>query len=218
MDEDSGMLDAFVGQLSPSCNFNHKMTFLYSSTLDRHKAHIYAVDSGLVTEVYSPPRVTKFAHKFGLRAGHAIDIKCCDDRGVPWDLSNIQRRNQVARLIIETEPILVIWSPMCTMFSLLQNLSKDKRDEQEFNSKLEEAMSHIRFCLQLYEIQNNHSRYYLHEHPRDATSWKISEMSELIRKFSPNFVISHMCAFGMKGSDERGERIYIYIYIYIQTH
>ena len=62
------------------------------------------------------------------------------------------------------------------MFSTLQNLSKAKRDEEKFNQKMEVAKKHMRFCLELYRIQLQGGRHFLHGHPKNATSWTMSEM------------------------------------------
>ena len=80
-------------------------------------------------------RVGKFVARYGLKSGHAIDIKTCDDQGNPWDLNDISKRNAVFRLICETKPSVVIGSPMWTMFSQLQDLSKNKRNEEEYIRK-----------------------------------------------------------------------------------
>ena len=53
----------------------------------------------------------------------------------------------------ESKPFMLIGSPPCTMFSTLQNLSKAKRNEEEFNLKMEIARKHVRFCVELYKIQ-----------------------------------------------------------------
>ena len=80
--------------------------------------------SGLATEVCSSLRVGQFVARYGLRPGHAIDIKTCDDRGHLWDRNDVRKRNCIISLIHEIKPSVVIGYPMCTMFSLLQNLSK----------------------------------------------------------------------------------------------
>ena len=49
------------------------------------------------------------------------------------------------------------------MFNGLQNLSKAKRNEKEFNLKMEIAKKHIKFCLELYKMQMEGGRYFLHE-------------------------------------------------------
>ena len=47
---------------------------------------------------------------------------------------------------------------------------------------MKEARKHSRFCVQIYRHQINSGKYYLHEHPMDAKSWKESGMVALIKK------------------------------------
>ena len=81
-------------------------------------------------------------------------------------------------VVAETKPFMLIGSPPCTMFSSLQNL-KYTRDPARFAEKLENAKKHIRFCVELYKMQIEGGRYFLHEHPRRATSWQMPEIVRL---------------------------------------
>ena len=53
----------------------------------------------------------------------------------------------------DTKPFMLIGSPPCTLFSTLQNLSKNVRNEAEFQKQLEIAKKHVRFCVELYTMQ-----------------------------------------------------------------
>ena len=69
----------------------------------------------------------------------------------------------------------------------------------------ERARVHLEFCSKLYQIQIREGRYFLHEHPMTAESWKepciaAIEDSPLVFK-----VRTDMCSFGMTSSDENGE-------------
>ena len=44
----------------------------------------------------------------------------------------------------------------------------------------EKAVSHLKFTIELYRIQLEAGRLFLHEHPAHATSWNIPEMIELM--------------------------------------
>ena len=112
-----------------------------------------------VTEVYSPPRIVQEA---GLRPydgarltpGWSFDLTRNDPMtGRPWDLCKVEVRRRVRKIIIESKPYLLIGSPPCTMFSSLQNLSKNKRDKHVFDEKMKIAEKHMEFCLELYAIQ-----------------------------------------------------------------
>ena len=109
---------------------SNKVTFVYETVEQHHKAYINALQHGLVTEVYSPPRVVKFARKHKLVVGHSIDITCNNDKGEPWDLDDNSKRHQLIQLVVDTKPALIIGSPMCTMFSTLQNLNKNKNSTE----------------------------------------------------------------------------------------
>ena len=55
---------------------------------------------------------------------------------------------------------MVIGSPPCTMFSMLQelNLHLHRDDEQwmaEFDRKWKLAVQHVEFCAQVYRLQMN---------------------------------------------------------------
>ncbi len=144
--------DVQMGALQHN-NKNAQCVTLYYNTVEQHhKACIYAVQRELVTEVYSPPRVAQFANKHNLTPGHFIDIQCADEDGTPWDLSNSSKRNKLIQLVVDTKPAIVVGSPMCTMFSSLQNLNYNK-DTPEHQQQLKEAISHIEFCITLYTIQ-----------------------------------------------------------------
>ena len=55
-------------------------------------------------------------------------------------------RDLARELAKETEPMLIIGSPMCKAFSTLQALSKNRRDPEVVRRSLAEAEMHVRFC------------------------------------------------------------------------
>ena len=77
-----------------------------------------------VAEVYSLPRMTQMAKQVRMKAGFALDLTTTDDNGVVWDLSKANMREKALKLQMETEPIMLILSPPCTMLSSLQNINK----------------------------------------------------------------------------------------------
>ena len=100
-------------------------------------------------------------------------------------------------MVVQDEPYCLIGSPPCTMFSILQNGNKWRHTEKDWQRKLDEAEVHIKFCLSLYEIQRRAGRYYLHEHPRSATSWKLKSMGRFEYYADTIYVDANMCQFGM---------------------
>ena len=100
---------------------------------------------------------------------------------------------------------MLIGSPPCSAFSPLQNLSKHKRSEKDIEDQMREGRAHIRFMMKLYAEQARNARYFLHEHPATATSWALDEVKVISEMPGVYKVLCHMCAFGMKATDEQGE-------------
>ncbi len=85
----------------------------------------------VVSEIYSPPRVTacaKLLPSLNVIAGFAMDLTTADHQGVPWDFDILERRVAARRMIEEQQPVLLVGSPMCTAFCTWQRLNELKRD------------------------------------------------------------------------------------------
>ena len=55
-----------------------------------------------IIELYSPPRVSIDAEKYGISSAGAFDITMVDpDDGMPWDLNVKEKREKVMRIIDE---------------------------------------------------------------------------------------------------------------------
>ena len=63
-----------------------------------------------VAGLYSPPRVTVEAAKFGLKTGKAWDPT------TGWHVSKHDHREQAEAYLHEEEPLVIIGSPPCTPF------------------------------------------------------------------------------------------------------
>ena len=172
---------------------------------------MYEVKGADVSEIYSQPRIVQQAavdKNLGLTPGFSVDLTMNDPMtGKQWDLSRRDVRARVKTLVNDTKPFILIGSPPCTMFSSLQNLRKSKRNQAEFQRKLEVAKKHVRFCVSLYEIQMAEGRYFLHEHPRNATSWAMAEVVELANTEGVATTTCDMCAFGMEITDRQGRAL-----------
>ena len=159
-----------------------------------------------VAEIFSPPRVVAIASRYGLRPGFSLDLSVNDEDGMPWDFSKKEQRHKAKSMVIEQKPWLLIGSPPCTMFSILQNLNKN-RSSGEYEKKYEEAMKHVGFCIELYKLQIAEGRYFLHEHPLTASSWRLPGMISLLSHPEVACVTSDMCQYGMTQKNDRGEHL-----------
>ena len=150
-----------------------------------------------ITEIYSPERVVKVANAMGFRGGLSFDLT----NG--WNFNVEEDCEEAWQYITTKKPRLVIGSPMCTMFSALQNMrKKNPAGDARYEYNLKNAMEHIRSCVKIYQHQDENDRYYLHEHPATATSSQMPEMEAL--RASPNALetVSHLCAYGLNTTVE----------------
>ena len=129
-----------------------------------------------VSEVYSRPRVSQCAEECGLRPGWALDLKTQDELGNPWDFDEEGQQQKAIRKIEEDRPNLLMLSPMCTAFSILQNLSYDKKNHDEVKALLKRAIKHVAFAVHLCDMQIQAGRYFVFEHPKSAKSWQLACM------------------------------------------
>ena len=94
--------------------------------------------------------------------------------------------------------MLVTGSPVCTMFIKLQNLSQWSVDKAR---RLRESREHIRFVAKLYTAQVQQGRMFLHEHPREATSWHLKEIKEVSKMNGVLTVDVDLCMFALTTRD-----------------
>ncbi len=161
-----------------------------------------------VSEIYSRPRVMAYAQKLGLAPGFALDLCTADPNdGTPWDFDVPARRDKVLLRVQTEQPKLLIGSPMCTAFSLLQDLSKGKGNIEEKKRLLARATKHVHFCITLYWERFQNGRYFLHQHPDSATSWQRPAMIQLLMHPDVIRTEGHMCTYGMKFKDAKEEGV-----------
>ena len=75
----------------------------------------------------------------------------------------------------------------------------------EWDALLEKGVGHMRLAIKIYRLQVEGGRYFIHEHPNSASSWKLPGMVKFMNEMGMDKVAGHMCRCGMKSSDEWGE-------------
>ena len=158
----------------------------------------------VIAEVYSPPRLVLEAAKKGLKPGWSLDLTTVDEKGNRWDFDRAEDRRHAKWLVEKFRPRVLIGSPMCTAFSALQNWNRRKMAPGKWDAMMRRAVMHVDFCCELYEMQARRGDYFLHEHPADATSWKLPRVQRVASIKGVRVVISDMCCFGMQQVDKDG--------------
>ena len=152
-----------------------------------------------VAELYSPKRVALIAEKLELRPGEAMDLT------TGWDFNIERHRDAARRYLTKARPKLLIGSPMCTMFSTLQNLTPWTCERDR---KLEEAKVHMELTASMYRLQRSLGGHFLHEHPVAATSWKLKCIKDLEYEENVYITVADLCMYGLETrGDQKGSRV-----------
>ena len=157
----------------------------------------------MVSEIYSAPRVTKalkLMPSMELVPGFALDLSGEDENGNSWDFTRPDMRAKARALLLEEKPFLLIGSPPCTAFCSWQALNAARLGwtAQDIKRRRAEGELHVRFCCELYKLQAEAGRHFLHEHPANAASWQLAEVQELLKTNGVQRVLSDQCQYGQE--------------------
>ena len=156
-----------------------------------------------IAEIYSPPRIAEHAAPHGMRPGWSLDLSTMDPfDGKPWDFRSAAKRRRAEELLNATKPWLLVGGPPCTDYSVMQNMNWGKMSPAERERRKVEAKLHVDFCAQLYRIQHEQGRLFLHEHPDRATSWKEPSIQAIANLKDVLYVKADQCAFGLQVKDK----------------
>ena len=105
---------------------------------------------------------------------------------------------------------MLIGSPSCKDFSTWQALNESKSSNPEaFRRARIASIVHLDFVASLYEEQANAGRYFLHEHPLNATSWEVPSISGILSRGDVQRVHGDQCQYGseVKHGPQRGSPV-----------
>ena len=187
-----------------------KPTHIMVEVTTKDAEKMYKTQGPDITEIFSQPRVAyeaslkKYCGR-QLRPGWSLDLTLLDPvDGKPWDLSKPDKIKRLWQLVIDGRPYVIIGSPPCTPFSILQGLNAEKRDPEMIKAEIKAATAHMDLCAKIYRYQISCGRFFVHEHPATASSWKLPSYVRLAADETVQTVMVDMCAHGMKGVDADG--------------
>lgn len=152
-----------------------------------------------VCELYSQPRVTKEPKGIPhlcLEGGATFDLRQ-DSESRSWNFVREVDRQEVRRRIATEKPFMVIGSPPI-------NLNHKNMHPAEVRRRVIEARIHLDFCIEIYKMQVENWRHFLHEHPVNAKSWEYPPMRELRNMPRIGEVIADLCQYGMRARTRGG--------------
>eukprot|EP00971_Amphidinium_carterae_P220004 4367367-Amphidinium_carterae.2 len=169
---------------------------------------IMDVDGVDLVELYSPKRFRQAAVHLGLRPGIAIDLEVQKSNGEYWDLTREQDVQEMWALLEREDPEYILASPPCTSVSILQNLNRHKRDPARVQEEEAEGRRHLYICVKAFWRQVEKGKFFLHEAPATALSWKDPAIVELMQAEGVQVVQGPMCRWKMQ-QEQNGEIGYI---------
>lgn len=159
-----------------------------------------------VAEVFSPPRCTALAPSFYLTPGFAIDVlenKPGSDSN--WDLLKKEDRALALEMLKQDKPFLLVGSPPCASFSALnRRLNYPAMDPMAVGSKVKEGKILLQAAVDMYKVQLEEGRVFLHEHPVSAASWEEPCIKQLMQDPRVFAVRTELCEAGYFAADGRG--------------
>ena len=115
--------------------------------------------------------------KIGLDAGTSFDLTEMDPHdNQPWDFTSEEKRNRAKQIIEKEKPFLLIGSPPCRSFNVLFQSNISRMNIEQVKCIMAEGIVHMNFCVELYRMQMDSGRFFLHEHPLSASSWKMPQV------------------------------------------
>jgi len=152
----------------------------------------------VVAEVFNPGRFIKDSPKHRLIPGQAFDLELGND------LLKLGARREVRRYVQDVKPGLVVISPPCTMFSIMQNMNQ-KRNRRRGQAharfvfqKLCEAKVLLRFGEEIAETVMSYGGIFVFEHPLTSKAWEEPELQRLMLKDSIFLARGDQCCFGLR--------------------
>ena len=86
---------------------------------------------------------------------------------------------------------------MCTAFCAFQHINA-LRDPAAAKRKRLQAIVHLEFCCRLYQYQSEGGRYFLHEHPASASSWREECIQRVKGLPGVDVVVGDQCQYGQR--------------------
>lgn len=157
------------------------------STLNRNAASVAKQILGV--EFYSVPRVLQSVHQepclsFDVLNGWDFDMPVCKKLSL-----DILRRCDVNFLCL---------SPPCTMFSELQRaFNFHKMPVEVYERRMKQARGYVAHSMDGARIQIRKKKKFMYEHPWRASSWKLTEVEQVVGMKGVRLCTFDQCQLGL---------------------
>ena len=162
------------------------------------------------SEVYGRGSIVECANKarrdLNLKGLHAMDLRTVRPDGQPWDFSRKSDRKLAMAMLSRDSPDWIIGSPPCTSFSIWNfAMNYPKMSPTKIEKAVKEGKTHLSFVVDLYKMQMDRGKHFLHEHPATARSWQEEKVVQLMNRAGVHTVVADQCQYGLKSRSPTGE-------------
>ena len=157
-----------------------------------------------ITAVLNPSKFASIGTRFGIREGFAVDLTTARANGTMWDLSLEDDKAELKRIQNREQPELLLGSPSSDQFS---SLLSTRAAREMSKLKTEKIEPQIRACVQSYKLQVEMQKHFVHEHPKDSSSWEMPEIQSLINDPRVYSIDGPVCRWSLRtrGSKDKTE-------------
>ena len=207
-EDEAAVADIFMDDPDDLEDTEDKMLdFLIMSGADpteaRDKVHVMlGKPSTTFIEMYGRGSINLEANnsrrQLGLTGIGALDLRTTKSDGTAWDFTKRSDRRAARELVSTQNPDWVIGSPPCTPFSQWNiGMNYRKMPKSKVDAAIAEGRTHLSFMASIYRRQIINGKFFLHEHPAGAASWKEPSIAALMKLPCVFAVASHQCMFGL---------------------
>ena len=132
----------------------------------------------------------------GRGEGFAVDLTTSRANGTMWELSLEDDRAKLRRVQDREHPKLLAGSPSSDDFNSLLNACVEPQEISKL--KTEKIEPQIRTCAQSYKLQMEMQKHFVHEHPKDSTSWEMPEVQSLVSDPRVYSIHVPMCRWSLR--------------------
>ena len=154
------------------------------------------------TAILNPSKFASCATRLGLREGFAVDLTTARAHRTMWDLSLEDGKAALRRVQNREQPELLVGSPSSDEFS---SLLSTRAALGVSKLKTEQIEPQIRACVQSYKLQMEMQKHFVHEHPKNSSSWEMLEVQSLINDSKVYSIDGPMCRWSLKARESEVE-------------
>lgn len=173
--------------------------FTHTHTPVRHGIGVIVLEDDeeedhLFMELFSPPRVAIPLRREGFLALHSFDLI------TGYDLLSADGRARALKLQDRHRPFFTMLSAPCTMYSPMQNAKPRQNECSHQKTQIRRSPLHAGLfnSMLIAQRQMAKKRFFAHEHPQKATSWKRQSVQDIAEQEGVMKVSFDQCCVNLK--------------------